>query len=889
LLKARKYLYIILKQSKMSKKLLKLFGLFFCSLILGISPPLNAKIKKQKPVKVFILAGQSNMQGHGETEKGDKGNLRWLVNNDKTGKYKDIIDKQGDWTKRNDVFVYTKDKFGNLHTGGLTVGYGAYDYTIGPEFEFGNIIGDYYKNDVLIIKTSWGGKSLAVNFCPPHAVSDSGYNRIPSSPEDTGYYYVQMMSRVYEVLSNINKYVPNYNGQGYQIEGFIWHQGWNDRINKYYNAAYKSNLIHLIKDVRNNLAAPNLPVIIATTGMKSYLKNDPKEKSLIEAQMSMSTYPDFRGNVKVVDTHNFWRERKDSPAKQNYHWNRNAESYCLIGEALAKAFLQQLKENKSNKIEQKIRGAIGLKSKCLLPTPPMGWNSWNAFEKEINEQKIKDIADIMVSSGMRDAGYKYLVLDDAWMAANRNKNGELQADSIKFPGGMKAIGDYIHCMGLKFGIYECRGHSTCQNLPGSFNHEQIDMYSFAKWGVDYIKMDACFAAQNGRLSSEDFFIYNQIIKSTGRRMVLSISDFGQGSWAWGGEKYAQLWRTSGDIFPTIKSVYRCAESSGGSGSIHPAFNGLWQFAGPGHWNDPDMLQVGNLKNNSENKVHFSLWSILAAPLMAGNDLRKMSQSIKNILLAPEIIAVNQDARGQQGYKIYDKDSLEIFNKPLCDGTTAILLLNKGEKISNITVTWDMVGLKGRQPVRDLWGQKDLGTFKNSYTAKNLGKNDLMFIKVGKVGKKILPSPTPISKDKYTVTRKGVTYLSDLFYIMKESNHPVKDKTYNNMPINLGGVIYKKGLGCKSKSVMMYKLDSKANRFKAIVGIDASSPDDKVGHFRILNEDKFGGRVLYDSGKMKKGDKPKRIDIDVNNIDFILLEFTGKSVFGNWADAKVISD
>ena len=209
----------------------------------------------------------------------------------------------------------------------------------------------------------------------------------------------------------------------------------------------------------------------------------------------------------------------------------------------------------------------------LAPTPPMGWNSWNCFEKEIDEKKIRAIADAMVRSGMREAGYVYLVLDDAWMAKNRDENDPLQADPEKFPSGMKAIGDYIHGKGLKYGIYQDRGKWTCQQLPGSFGHEKIDMQTFAEWGVDYIKLDSCFAESNGRMSSEDYAIYRKCIQATGRPIVLSISDFGNAAWAWGGKESAQLWRTSGDIYPWMGSVYHCASASSHDRAIHPAFNG----------------------------------------------------------------------------------------------------------------------------------------------------------------------------------------------------------------------------------------------------------------------------------------------------------------------------
>lgn len=842
----------------------------------------------QEPVKVFILAGQSNMQGHGEIEKGEKGNLNWVVTNDKTGKYKHLRDKSGDWSKRDDVFIYTTDKFEKVKTGKLSAGYGAFDTTIGPELEFGKVIGDHYGNKVLLIKTTWGGKSLAVDFRPPSAVSEKGYHKLPTKAKDTGYYYVKMLSNIYKVLDNLHDYVPDYKGEGYEISGFGWHQGFNDRVTKTANKYYEQNLVHLIKDVRKDLGTPTLPFVIATTGMKGWTDKDPRAISIMNAQLAMTSYPEFKDNVSVVDTRDFYIETENSPSKQFYHWNRNAESHLLIGESLGRAMLKTIKKNTDNNIYQQIRPVPAYDSDYLTPTPPMGWNSWNAFEKDINEKKIKEIADIMVSSGMRDAGYKYLVLDDAWMASERNEKGELVADSIKFPNGMKAVGDYIHSKGLKYGIYECRGNLTCQNLPGSFEHEQIDMNSFAEWGVDYIKLDACFALKNGRLSSEDIAIYHEAILNTKRPMVLSISDFGNGAWAWGGKEFGELWRTSGDIYPRIGSVYRCAETSGGDGSIHPAFNGLWQFAGPDSWNDPDMLQIGNLNSVDEDKVHFSLWSILAAPLMAGNDLRTMSENVKEILLAPEVIAVNQDPRGHQGYKVFNKDSLEIYNKPLSDGTTAVLLLNKGKTKSDITVQWSQIGLEGAQKVRDLWSKKDLGIFENSFTAKNLGQHEHFMLKIGTVGAKLVKGPTPLTKEKYTITKTGTTYLSDLYYMLKHGGTPNEDLNFIGKPVKIKRKKYNKGLGVKSNSQLMYKLNSKSERFKAIVGLDKASPKDATGQFRVLIEDKFGGRIIFDSGKMKRKDSKIEIDIDVKDLDFIMLDFSGKKVFGNWADARVTS-
>jgi alpha-galactosidase len=524
----------------------------------------------------------------------------------------------------------------------------------------------------------------------------------------------------------------------------------------------------------------------------------------------------------------------------------------------------------------------------LALTPPMGWNSWNTFQTDINETKIKKIADIMVSSGMRDAGYVYLVLDDGWMAKERDSNGNLYGDPEKFPGGMKVLGDYIHSKGLKFGIYECRGYLTCQKLPGSFNHEEQDMKTFAGWGVDYVKLDACYAERNHRSSNEDLAIYRKAIDKTKRPIVLSISDFGNGSWAWDAKNYAQLWRTSYDISPDIESVYYCANTSGGNEVIHPAFNGLWQFAGPGHWNDPDMLEVGNLKSTIQDKAHFSLWCILSAPLMAGNDLLSMPDSVRKILIAPEIISVDQDSRGMQGYKVYDNGKQEIYNKPLSDGTTAVLLLNKDKDSSRITVTWGQLGLSGSQKVRDLWERKDLGLFKDSFTTERLGQHGLMFLKIGTHGGSLIPGPDPVPLKKYSITENGTTWLSDIYYIMKQGNAPVSDRSYNGKMISVKGKEYQKGLGCKGNSRIMYMLDSNATSFHTVAAVDDSYRGEEKVRFRVLNGDFFSGQTLYDTGTIPR-DSAVHIDIDVKDVQCILLITEGKEVPADWADVKVVSN
>ena len=524
----------------------------------------------------------------------------------------------------------------------------------------------------------------------------------------------------------------------------------------------------------------------------------------------------------------------------------------------------------------------------LARTPPMGWNSWNIFRGDIDEQKIREIADAMVESGMRDAGYEYLVLDDGWMADKRDKEGKLAADPNKFPGGMKALGDYIHGKGLKFGIYQDRGHSTCMKLPGSFGHEQVDMDTFAEWGVDYIKLDSCYAEINGRKSSDDFGLFKECIINTGRPMILSMANYTDPSWAWDDQTIGHLWRTSFDIRAWMGSVYHCADTSAGDSVIHPAFNGLWQFAGPGHWNDPDMLQVGNMKTDIENRTHFALWCILAAPLMAGNDLRSMSDETRGVLTAREVLEVNQDPRGVQGYKVYDDDGREIYNKPLHDGTTAVLLLNKDSEPADITVNWDMIGLSGKQKVRDLWRRKDLGRYSGSFTAEDLPQHGHRLLKIGSGGRP-LPTQDPVPLERYAVTQEGATFLSDLYYIWKRGEAPRYDKSFDGKPIVMNGTVYDRGFGCKATSKIMFKLNGCADKFKAVVGLDPSYQGRETVSFRLRNQDPIGpDSLLYDSGKMGKDTPAKIVDVDVRGIDCLILAIEGKQAPGNWANAHVLA-
>ena len=293
----------------------------------------------------------------------------------------------------------------------------------------------------------------------------------------------------------------------------------------------------------------------------------------------------------------------------------------------------------------------------LALTPPMGWNSWNVFQTNINEKMIKEIADAMVSSGMQKAGYTYLVLDDGWMAMERDKNGDLVADPKKFPNGMKALSDYIHGKGLKFGLYNCAGTKTCAGYPGTHGFEFQDARYYASQGIDYLKFDWC--SSDGLNAKEAYTNMSKAIKAAGRPMIFSLCEWGNNKpWEWA-KDVGQLWRTTGDIY----DCFDCTKNNGtwsahGVMKILDMQQNLRIYAGPGHWNDPDMLEVGNGGMTlSENRAHFSMWSMLAAPLISGNDLRKMSKETTDVLTNTDVIAVNQDKLGIQGFKYAVRDSV----------------------------------------------------------------------------------------------------------------------------------------------------------------------------------------------------------------------------------------
>ncbi len=334
----------------------------------------------------------------------------------------------------------------------------------------------------------------------------------------------------------------------------------------------------------------------------------------------------------------------------------------------------------------------------LAKTPPMGWNSWNKFNRKIDDKTVREIADAMVSSGMKDAGYLYVNIDDTW-EAKRDAEGKILTNE-KFPD-MKALADYVHSKGLKIGIYSGPGPRTCAQFEGSYLHEEQDAKSFAAWGIDYLKYDWCSATAVYR-PDEMRGAYQKMalaLRATGRPIVYSLCQYG---WLdvgeWGGAAGGNLWRTTGDIRDQWQSMANIGFNQ----------NGREKFAGPGRWNDPDMLEIGNGgMTDTEYRTHMSLWCMLAAPLLAGNDLRSMSKETIEILTNREVIAIDQDKLGAQGLRVKQDGELEVWKKPLAKGV-AVALFNRSGAPAKMGVKWPEVGVNKKNPkVRDLWAHTDI--------------------------------------------------------------------------------------------------------------------------------------------------------------------------------------
>ncbi len=382
------------------------------------------------------------------------------------------------------------------------------------------------------------------------------------------------------------------------------------------------------------------------------------------------------------------------------------------------------------------------KFEALAKTPPLGWNSWNTFATDINEQLVKDIADKFVELGLKDAGYEYIVLDDGWMAKERDANGNLIADPIKFPSGMKALADYIHSKGLKFGLYNCAGSKTCAGYPGSRGYEYQDARSYASWDVDFLKYDWC---NTGKINAESAYItMRDALKTAERPIVFSICEWGDNKpWKWG-KDVGHLWRVSGDIINCWDcEVGHGSWSSWGVWKIINMRKDIRKASGPGNWNDFDMMEVGNGMTDAEDRTHFAKWSMLASPLIMGNDLRTASKETIKTLANKEVVSVNQDKLGIQGFRFTNENDTEIWLKPLDNDNWAITFVNMSDNPMEINFDWNKhdigddvngkrMDLKNNTfKIRDLFNHKNLGNTSKNLIQK-LNSHDVLMIQLEKI-------------------------------------------------------------------------------------------------------------------------------------------------------------
>lgn len=357
----------------------------------------------------------------------------------------------------------------------------------------------------------------------------------------------------------------------------------------------------------------------------------------------------------------------------------------------------------------------------LALTPVMGWNSWNTFGTKLTEALVLETAQAMIANGMRDLGYNYINIDDFWQLADRGADGHMVIDSTKFPRGIKYVTDSLHNLGFKVGIYSDASRYTCGGVCGSYGYEDVDAKDFADWGIDLLKYDYCGAPESKDTAIVRYRKMGEALRSTDRSIIYSICEWGRREpWTWAKEVGGHYWRTTWDI----RDTWDMGEYDNGKNGVLTIIDinkALADFAGPGAWNDPDMLTVGMFgKSHSINhgtrrygctldeyKTHMSLWCIMASPLLSGNDVRDMADSTKNILLNAEIIAINQDQLGKQAKVVQTKENCEIFVKPLADGSSAIAVLNRGEQPETVTVNFAELGIDKVSSVRDVWAHKNL--------------------------------------------------------------------------------------------------------------------------------------------------------------------------------------
>lgn len=523
----------------------------------------------------------------------------------------------------------------------------------------------------------------------------------------------------------------------------------------------------------------------------------------------------------------------------------------------------------------------------LAPTPPMGWSSWNAHHCDVTEDDVKSAADAMVSSGMVDVGYQYVNIDDCWMGVERTADGIFSEDA-DFSGGIKALADYVHERGLKLGLYSDRGSQTCARRMASRNNELVDAETFAAWGVDYLKYDNCLTEQDvaeGEDTAEarqaGYQRMRDALDQHAPGMVFSISAWSFFEWGIG---MGQLWRSTGDITAAWDSALYDMPNVGSVMTIARSTPALAPYNGPNGWNDPDMLEVGNLNGlykEAENRAHMSLWALFSAPLIAGTNLATMDEQTREVLTNEEVVAVNQDALGIQGIPVWQNGNLIVWAKPLAkSGARAVVLLNGTTKAANLTAHFPDIGLRfGEATVRDLWKHEDLEPVRDRFTARVEPHDAVMVILQGSEPSK----------------PRGTTYLSDLptTYAANPLGPYEKDRTNGGQaagdgkPIRIGGQTFDKGLGIAAPSALMYRLGPDCTTFRAAIGVDEEQAADGTMVFEVWSDNER----LYQSAVKSGTEEAEEIEVDVTGKSRIKLRVTNGGDGnardrGAWADARV---
>ncbi len=538
----------------------------------------------------------------------------------------------------------------------------------------------------------------------------------------------------------------------------------------------------------------------------------------------------------------------------------------------------------------------------LAPTPPMGWNSWNAYAAGITSTLIKSVADLMVSNGMQAAGYQYVNIDDGWTLKTRVAPGSEQGDSgVDFtasdagdsvlepspafggPNGIKDLADYVHSKGLKLGIYSDRGTETCGHFAASGGYELTDARTFAAWGVDYLKYDNCsppadVPMQQGYQAMRDGLA--TAATETGHSIVFSLCSWEFDEW---NLQTGQLWRTTGDIGPAFNDRSLLSNSYSNTILQNSSLNKAYAaYAGPNNWNDPDMLEVGNNITLTESKTHFNLWAIMSAPLIAGNKLESMSSDVLAILTNPQVIAVDQDYLGLQGVPVKSTDTTSVWAKPLNKaGARAVLLLNAGTQTQNVSVNLTEVGLSaGSATAFDLEVKDAPGVSIQDSFAADIPSHGSVILRI---------------EGNEPGIPQGTANISDLPWIYSANGQGPAEKDMSNggttaadgKPLSLRGTTFSKGLGVAAGSKIIYRLAKRCSKFSAVVGVD----DESSASGTVLMQVWADGEKLFDSGKMTGTDASKTIDVDLSGRQKLTLLVTGagdlaSTDHADWADAKI---